>query len=336
MPSRHGFPDQEIGEPIAQIVWLRPDDLPALTDAWLAEYSNPRTQERYSFSVLTIARSLRATTPEDLSPAAIAGWAQSYQGANNTIRGHLTAIRGFLRWCHETGQLPDYRDRPYQRLLKSYPPTYGKVQAPHAANRLDETGYHALLGACTDGTEAGLRDELLVRLGVSGGMRVSELLHLTVGALRRAPSLGWPGKARKMRTATAGPALTDLIRRYLAAYATGLDRPLSDDDPIFCKSVHAKHPGVLRWGDGIGTNAGLRVLLLRRANTAGLGYMAPHDLKRSAARMMHEARSADGGHLFDLLDIADVLDHSNPKVTKDCYIGPLGNGNKDRAAALFG
>ena len=64
--------------------------------------------------------------------------------------------------------------------------------------------------------------------------------------------------------------------------------------------------------------------------------MAPHDLKRSAARMMHEARSADGGHLFDLLDVADVLDHSNPKVTKDCYIGPLGNANKDRAAALFG
>ncbi len=64
--------------------------------------------------------------------------------------------------------------------------------------------------------------------------------------------------------------------------------------------------------------------------------MPPHDLKRTAARMMHEARGADGGHLFDLLDIADVLDHSNPKVTKDCYIGPLGNDNKERAARLFG
>jgi len=89
-------------------------------------------------------------------------------------------------------------------------------------------------------------------------------------------------------------------------------------------------------GAGITTAQGIRVLLARRAEAAGLGYMAPHDLKRSAARMMHEARSADGGHLFDLLDVADVLDHSNPKVTKDCYIGPLGNANKDRAAALFG
>jgi hypothetical protein len=52
--------------------------------------------------------------------------------------------------------------------------------------------------------------------------------------------------------------------------------------------------------------------------------------------MMFEARSADGGHLFDLLEIAEVLDHSNPKVTKDCYIGPLDNATKERAAELFG
>jgi hypothetical protein len=37
-----------------------------------------------------------------------------------------------------------------------------------------------------------------------------------------------------------------------------------------------------------------------------------------------------------LLDIADVLDHSDPKVTKDCYNGPLENGNKERAARLLG
>lgn len=75
----------------------------------------------------------------------------------------------------------------------------------------------------------------------------------------------------------AGPALTQLIGRYLSAYEVGLGRELID-----------------------------------------------------------EAKSADGGHLFDLLDIADVFDHSNPEVTKDCSIGPLENGNKERAARLFG
>ena len=336
MAPRNGIADQEISELIAPVVPLRPTELPGLVAEWLSEYTNVRTQERYGTSVLVIARTIGATTPADLSASAVAQWAQNYLGANNTVRAHLSAVRGFLRWCYETGRLSSYRDRPFQRLLKSYPPTYGKVQAKKPAARLDEGQYHALLSACTDGTEAGMRDELLVRLGVSGGMRVSELQHLDVGALRQAPSITWTGKARKVRTAQAGPALTGLIHRYLSTYAAALGRPLDDHDPVFCKSVHAKHPDLIRWGDPITTSAGLRFLLQRRAQAAGISYLAPHDLKRTAARMMHEARSADGGHLFDLLDIADVLDHSNPKVTKDCYIGPLGNENKERAARLFG
>lgn len=282
-----------------------------------------------------IAAAVHASSPADLTAAALAEWAGSYRGANNTVRAHITAARIFLRWCHDTGYLAVYRDRPLQRLLRSFPPTYGKVEGFRPANRLSESQYQSLLAACQDGTDSGLRDELLVRLGVSGGMRCSELLGLTVGSLRRAPDLTWTGKANKARTAKAGAALTQLIGLYLDLYAAGLDRPLSDDDPIFCKAAHSRHADRLAWGEPITSQPGVRLLLLRRAEAAGLGYMAPHDLKRTAARMMHEARGNDGGHLFDLLDIADVLDHSNPKVTKDCYIGPLGNANKDRAAELF-
>ena len=286
-------------------------------------------------SLHVIARHSGATAPEHLTAAAVSAWADSTAGANNTIRSHLTAVRNFLRWCQDTGHISDYRDRPMARLLRSYPPTYGKIQAQRPANRLDRDQYQTLITACTDGTDAGMRDELLVRLGVSGGMRAAELLHLTVGALRRAPDLAWTGKANKLRTAKAGPALSDLITRYLAAYQSSIGRELADADPIFCRSQHPKRSHALSWGTAITTTPGLRLLLLRRAASAGLGYLAPHDLKRSAARMMHEERSSDGGHVFDLLDIADVLDHSNPKVTKDCYIGPLGNANKDRAADLF-
>lgn len=133
-----------------------------------------------------------------------------------------------------------------------------------------------------------------------------------------------------------GPDLTDLIRRYLNACANGLDRPPRDSDPIFCKSLHAKHADVIRWGDPITTTAGLRFLLQRRARAAGVGYMSPHDLKRTAARMMHGARGADGGPLCDLLDIADVLDHSNPKVTMDCYTGPSAMGIRSEPPACLG
>jgi integrase len=336
LTSTHGFADQEISEVIAPVVQLRPGILDALVADWLSEYSNRRTRERYGYSVAVIAASVGATTPADFTAAAVAQWAASYDGANNTVRAHLTGVRTFLRWCHEAGHLPTYRDRPLQRLLRSFPPIYGKAQAHRPANRLNESGYHALLSACADGTDTGLRDELFVRLGVSGGMRVDELLRLDVAALSHAPDLAWTGKANRPRTAKAGPELTDLIARYLDRYVAQLDRPLRPTDPIFCKARHAKHSDQLAWGQPITTTAALRLLLRRRAALAGIGYMAPHDLKRTAGRMMHEARSSDGGHLFDLLDIADVLDHDNPKVTKDCYIGPLGNANKERAAALFG
>jgi hypothetical protein len=40
-------------------------------------------------------------------------------------------------------------------------------------------------------------------------------------------------------------------------------------------------------------------------------------------------------HLFDLLDIADVLDHSNPKVTRDCYIGRWKTATKSGRLAFL-
>lgn len=314
-------------------------ELTRLLTAWLAEYPNPATRKAYGLLVASVAAHARATSPADLTPAALGQWAASVQLANNTMRAKITAVRAFLAWCLATGQIDSYRDEPMKRLLRSYPPTYGKVQSKHPANRLDHDGYHRLLAACQDGTDAGLQDELTIRLAVSGGMRVSELRTLTIADLRHAPHLTWTGKARKQRTAICGTELLALIQRYLARYSAALSRPLQDTDPV----ISAGHAGPghdgsadhLNWGQANTSSVPIRRRIAHRAHIAGLGHLTPHDLKRTAARMMHEARSADGGHLFDLLEIADVLDHSNPKVTKDCYIGPLGSDNKRRAADLF-
>jgi integrase len=286
--------------------------------------------------VRLVATSAGADSPADLTPAAVAAWASNYTGANNTVRGHVSAVRNFLRWCDETGHIPSYRDRPMQRILRGYPPVYGKAQGHRPANRLDASGYAALIAACQDSTDAGLRDELMVRLGVTAGMRVNELRTLTVAALATAPDLRWTGKANKPRTAKAGPELVALIGHYVTRYSEALGTPPEPSAPVLCATEHPRHPDRIAWGTPVRQNDTLNRNLRKRATAAGLGWMAAHDLKRTAGRMMHEARSADGGHLFDLLDIADVLDHDNPKVTKDCYIGPLGNANKDRAAALFG
>lgn len=60
--------------------------------------------------------------------------------------------------------------------------------------------------------------------------------------------------------------------------------------------------------------------------------MSPHDLRRTAAGILHRAKSADGGHLFDLRDIQQVLDHTDPATTQRSYLDPLDTGTKQRAA----
>ena len=59
---------------------------------------------------------------------------------------------------------------------------------------------------------------------------------LTVRNLRDLPTLRWMGKGRKQRDAELSPSTVDALGRYLTAYRDKLGRPLSDDDPLFCKA----------------------------------------------------------------------------------------------------
>ena len=71
------------------------------------------------------------------------------------------------------------------------------------------------------------------------------------------------------------------------------------------------------------------------AEQAGLGHVSPHDLRRTAAGILHRAVSEDGAHYFDLLDIQKVLGHANPATTLRSYIDPIDNGVISRAAQVL-
>lgn len=51
--------------------------------------------------------------------------------------------------------------------------------------------------------------------------------------------------------------------------------------------------------------------------------------------ILHDARSADGGHLFDLLDIQKGLDHADPATTQLSYLDPMDTGMKERASVVL-
>jgi integrase len=220
------------------------------------------------------------------------------------------------------------------KLRPQYPKTYGKVQSANPGRWLThEEAYGRLISACQDGSALAVRDELAIRLGLAG-MRVTEIASLNIGDLLidgANPSIQWTGKRRKPRKLTPGPSLIAVIRLYLIDYELHLGTPPAKHLPLVCPGVPRGY--AIRWGERI-NNAprSLGDMVIRRAKRAGLGHVAPHDLRRSAAGILHNATTDQGAHHFDLLDIQKVLGHSDPATTMRSYLDPMDTGILRKAA----
>ena len=212
-----------------------------------------------------------------------------------------------------------------QTTKKQYPATYGKVQARYPARWLTkDEAFTTLLGACSDGTWIGSRDHLIVRFGLLG-VRNSEIIGLTWERLTTDGRLVWMGKAHRAREVHLGPKMLGLLNRWRRKYGHQLGRPVMADDPILCNAGQGSRRHELRWGEPIHSPQVLRCIIRRRAEQAGLRHLSPHDLRRTAAGLLHRERGADGGHIFDLLDIQKVLGHADPATTQRSYLDHLDN-----------
>jgi integrase len=281
--------------------------------------------------------------PCDLTESDVLGWC-GRASANNSIRSRLSCVTVFLRWCVRKGLadavlVETLRDRDCNPLLR-IPRLYGKKQGKHPPRWLSrDEAFGQLLSTCDD-SDHGLRDELVLRLGLAGA-RGDEIIHLQVQHLRlmQQPStVEWIGKANRPRKIVVGDRLQRVLDEYLRRYATALGRPVTASDPLVCR----QKPGVavagrrnVSWGNPFKQTCNLYRLVAGRAAAAGLGHVATHDLRRTAAGILHHTYSADGGHKFDLRDIQKTLDHANPQTTERSYLDPLDNDAKERAASVL-
>ena len=126
--------------------------------------------------------------------------------------------------------------------------------------------------------------------------------------------------------------MVDAIGRYLAQYPD-----LEPHDPLICHQVFgaARQGGSRRldWQRAPHPRS-LFGIINQRGKEAGRGHIAPRDLRRTAAGILHRATSDDGAHHFDLLDIQAVLGHSDPATTMKSYLEPMDTDVLDRAAAF--
>ena len=306
-----------------------PDRVPGLVSRWILTLPHLSKQSIWSRAQLR--------TLADLTVPAMHAWmvARTQTGkpaSNNYVRQRVSVLKLFIEWLEDEQVLPSGFGRrvDFKYFRTEYPRLYGSVQAPSKGRFLHRDEAQQLIEGCKDGTWIGSRDQLVIRFGLLG-LRRAEICGLVWGdydgeVVRKL------GKRNRMREVRPGPTMTELLAKWRRRYEAEIGRPVTDRDPLLVgvRINGAGHQPILRFDLPLDYTTVGRIFE-RRGQAAGLGKVKAHDARRATAQILHDARSADGGHLYDLLDIQKALDHTSPDTTQRSYIDHMNTSVKKAA-----
>lgn len=196
----------------------------------------------------------------------------------------LSALRQFFRFLQREERLPA---NPVELLDSPRLP----LKLPQVLN---EQEVEALLAAVDPSTPQGQRDAALLEVLYATGLRVSELVGLTVKQVDLRRGVVRPlGKGHKERLVPMVPQAVEKLKVYLKE---GRPRLLKGKDSPFV-FVNQRGGGLSRQG--------FWKILQRHARQAGLGRLSPHTLRHSFATHLL-ARGANLRVLQLLLGHADL------------------------------
>ncbi len=254
-----------------------------------AKNLSARTQEVYSESCTLLARFLAEQgMPRDVADITrehvesfIAHLLERWKPATASVRHR--ALQQFFKWLGDEGELTNGNpmDKMKPPLVPEQPPDV-----------LKEPELKSLLAACSGTEFDDRRDAAIMRCFVDTGARLAEIaglrwnpandlendVDLDSGVLRVT------GKGRRERVLPIGPKTVVALDRYLRKRAQ--------------HSRAAQHWLWLSKKSHL-TTSGIRQIVIRRANKAGLGHVHPHQLRHSFA---HHWLS-EGGSEGDLMRI---------------------------------
>lgn len=154
-------------------------------------------------------------------------------------------------------------------------------------------------------TLIGLRDRAILAVLLGCGLRRSELVALRVEDIQprndRTVLVDLVGKGGRLRTVPVPSFVETALRNWL-------ERSRITTGPVFRRVLKGG-----RVGEAPLTGTTVRTLVLEHAQTAGLGSLAPHDLRRTCAKL---CRSGGG----DLVQIQLLLGHASVQTTER-YLG---------------
>ena len=268
-----------------------------MLERWLDELATERGLARntlisYRADLLRLEDDLRLQGSEPLAAdaAALAGHLRRLLRAGRaprTQRRALASLRGFYGHLVARGERGD---NPADHLV-----------APRKLRQLPKVLSEAQVEALLAGPDVtrplGLRDRAMIELLYATGLRVSELVGLTIAQLRLDEGfLVTFGKGGKERIVPVGEQAERWLRRYLAEVRPGLatGRP---------PQVFVNHRGAAM------TRQGFWKVLKGYGVVAGVGELSPHVLRHSFATHLLE-------HGADLRAVQMMLGHADISTTQ--------------------
>ena len=219
--------------------------------------------------------------------------------AASTINVRLAAVRRLATEAADSGLLsPD--------LIAGIRRVRGVKQlGRRMGNWLTPSEGQRLLSAVTADTLRGKRDAAMLALLLGCGLRRSELVELDVDWIQQREQhwviLDLVGKGGRVRTVPMPAWVKDAVDEWVCSAGITEGR-------LF----RAIRKNGVMWGHGLTQNV-VWYVVKQCAKRAGIQKLSPHDLRRSCARMCHEA----GG---ELEQIQFLLGHASV-LTTERYIG---------------
>jgi site-specific recombinase XerD len=192
-----------------------------------------------------------------------------------TVSQRYRSVQQFFKWLEQTEERPD------NPMAKMTAPAVPEKPVPVVA----EDDLRKLLKACSGTDFASRRDKAIISLFVDTGMRLAEMAGITTDAIdlleREVQVLG---KGRRLRKLAFVRETHSDLQRYVLARGRHIDSA----EPWFWLGKKGRL-----------TDWGIRQMLSRRCEQAGIGNVHPHLLRHTFAHMY----LSNGGNEGDLMKV---------------------------------
>lgn len=263
-----------------------------------AQGHSPRTATWYAQMINTYIRYIerkKLRLAEAVAPETIEAYlaAQRKLHAPRTVDGRYRALQAFFNWLVERDKLQDHPS-PFAKLKRPKIPT-------RRPNRVTLEEYQQLIASVGNYTWLDYRDKAIIATLFQTGVRIGELAALTVPHVdlehRVITVIGKGNKERHV-------PFTDAVKRAIFAYL--MSRP-----PWAGPELWLAANGALRV-QGVLTGNGVRKVIYRRCEEAGIRKLNPHAFR-------HGFATALLNHGADLSSISKLMGHSSTAITEQVY-----------------